>query len=119
MGQITAASVKAFRDRTGLPLMDCKRALTEANGDEDRAIEKLRKDGETLASQRADRSTAFGRFGMYFGLDKKAGAMVELKCESAPVAQNEDVIQFANDMARQLAEGPGAATVVVQHDAAA
>lgn len=110
MGQITAAAVKAFRDRTGLPLMDCKKALMEADGDEDKAIEALRKKGEKLANKRADRETGFGRFGMHFGLDKPVAAMVELKCESAPVAANEDVIQFANDMARQLAEGPGAAT---------
>ncbi len=110
MAGITAAAVKAFRDRTGLPLMDCKRALTEAEGDEDRAYEMLRKAGEKLANKRADRDTAFGRFGMYFGLDKDAGAMVEFKCESAPVAQNEEVIQFVNDMAQQLAANPGATT---------
>ncbi len=110
MGQITAAAVKAFRDRTGLPLMDCKKALMEANGDEEKAIEALRKRGEKLANKRADRATGFGRFGLFFGLDQPVAAMVELKCESAPVAANEEVIQFANDLARQLAEGPGAAT---------
>lgn len=110
MGEITAAAVKAFRDRTGLPLMDCKRALTEANGDEELAYEQLRKAGEKLADKRADRETAFGRFGLYCGMDKKKGAMVELKCESAPVAANEEFIQLANDLAQQLAEGPGAET---------
>jgi elongation factor Ts len=110
MAEITAAKVKAFRDRTGLPLMDCKRALTEANGDEDKAYEALRKAGEQLADKRAGRETAFGRFGIYCGSDKSVGAMVELKCESAPVAANEETIQLANDLAQQLAEGPGADT---------
>ena len=110
MGEITAAAVKAFRELTGLPLMDCKRALVEANGDQQAAIEKLRKDGEKLESKRSERDTSFGRFGLYFGLDKSAGAMVELKCESAPVTQNEEFIQLANDLATQLATGPGAAT---------
>jgi elongation factor Ts len=110
MAEITAAKVKAFRDRTGLPLMDCKRALKEAGGDEEKAFEALRKAGEQLADKRADRETAFGRFGLYCGSDKKVGAMVELKCESAPVAANEETIQLANDLAQQLAEGPGATT---------
>jgi elongation factor Ts len=110
MAEITAAKVKAFRDRTGLPLMDCKRALKEAGGDEDKAFEALRKAGEQLADKRADRETAFGRFGLYCGSDKNVGAMVELKCESAPVAANEETIQLANDLAQQLAEGPGATT---------
>jgi elongation factor Ts len=110
MAEITAAKVKAFRDRTGLPLMDCKRALAEADGDEDKAFEALRKAGEQLADKRADRDTSFGRFGLYCGTDKQVGAMVELKCESAPVAANEETIQLANDLAQQLAEGPGAAT---------
>jgi elongation factor Ts len=110
MGEISAKAVKAFREKTGLPLMDCKRALAEAGGDEDKAIELLRKSGEKLELKRAARDTDFGRFGLYFGLDKNVGAMVELKCESAPVTQNEEFVQLANDLAEQLATGPGAAT---------
>jgi elongation factor Ts len=110
MGEISAAAVRAFREKTGLPLMDCKRALAETNGDEEKAIEMLRKAGEKLEAHRSDRATEFGRFGVFFGLDKPVGAMVELKCESAPVTQNEEFIQLANDLARQLALGPGAAT---------
>jgi elongation factor Ts len=90
--------------------MDCKRALTEACGDEEKAIEMLRKSGEKLELKRSGRETDFGRFGLYCGLDKRVGAMVELKCESAPVAQNEEFIQLARDLATQLATGPGAAT---------
>ncbi|MEM9585876.1 MAG: translation elongation factor Ts [Planctomycetota bacterium] len=110
MADITAASVKSFRERTGLPLMDCKRALQEADGDEDKAVELLREKGQKLADKRSDRETAFGRFGLYVGTDKSTGAMVELLCESAPVTTNEDFIQLANDLAEQLATGPGAAT---------
>jgi elongation factor Ts len=110
MAEITAKAVKAFREKTGLPLMDCKRALIEADGDEEKAIELLRKSGEKLEMKRSDRQTDFGRFGIYCGLDKPVGAMVELKCESAPVTQNEEFIQLANDLATQLATGPGATT---------
>src|SRR5690606_5241653 len=66
--------------------------------------------GKQLSDKRSDRETAFGRFGMYLGTDKKVGAMVELLCESAPVTSNEQFIQLAQDLATQLATGPGAAT---------
>ncbi len=104
MSEISAAKVKAFRERTGLPLMDCKQALTEAGGDEEKAIEILRKRGEKLDNKRADRETSFGRFGIYCGLARQTGAIVELKCESAPVTQNEEFIQLASDMAEALAK---------------
>lgn len=110
MGEITAQAVKAFREKTGLPFMDCKRALSEAGGDEAKAIELLRKSGEKLELKRAGRTTDFGRFGIYCGLDKNVSAMVELKCESAPVTQNAEFIQLADDLAQQLALGPGAST---------
>jgi elongation factor Ts len=110
MAEITAAAVKSFRERTGLPLMDCKKALQDAGGDEDKAVELLRKAGQKLADKRSDRETAFGRFGIYGGQGKPTGAMVELKCESAPVTQNEEFIQLAQDLAEQLATGPGAAS---------
>lgn len=107
MSEITAAKVKAFRERTGLPLMDCKQALTEAGGDEQKAYELLRMRGEKLGDKRADRETAFGRFGIYSGHDKQAGAIVELKCESAPVTQNEEFILLVNNMAEALAKATG------------
>lgn len=110
MAEITAAAVKAFRERTGLPMMDCKKALIAAGGDEEKAVEELRKSGEKLGEKRADRETAFGRFGLYVGTDKPTGAMVELKCESAPVTQNEEFIQLSDDLAEALAKTPGIAT---------
>ena len=90
--------------------MDCKKALQEAGGDEEQAVEVLRKRGQQLADKRSDRETAFGRFGLYLGADKNVGAMVELLCESAPVTTNEDFVQLANDLAEALATGPGAST---------
>lgn len=110
MVAITAAQVKALRESTGLPMMDCKQALTECQGDAEAAIRWLRERGAHVLNKRADRETAFGRFGLFTSFDPPVGAMVELKCESNPVAQNEDVIQLANDLARQLATGPGAQT---------
>jgi len=103
MAEITAATVKALRDRTGLPMMDCKKALDECGGDSDVAVQWLRERGATVFSKRADRSTNFGRFGMVCGHDQNVAAMVELKCESAPVTQNEEFIQLANDLATCLA----------------
>lgn len=111
MAQITASAVKALRERTGLPMMKCKEALTEAGGDEQQAVELLRKEGaKTMAIKAAERSTAFGRFGIYASVGGSAGAMVELKCESAPVAGHEEFVQLATDLAQALATGPGAAT---------
>ncbi|MDG2384012.1 MAG: translation elongation factor Ts [Pirellulaceae bacterium] len=110
MPGITAAAVKALRERTGLPMMDCKKALTECEGDEEKAVDWLRGQGLKTMEKRSGRETAFGRMGLYKGLDKNKGAMVELKCESAPVTQNEEFVQLADDLARQLAEGPGAET---------
>jgi elongation factor Ts len=110
MAEITATLVRQLRDETGLPMMDCKQALVEAGGDKERAKEEMRKKGLKLQEGRGGRETAFGRFGIYAGLDKKAGAIVELKCESAPVAGSAEFVQLANDLAKQLATGPGAAT---------
>jgi len=110
MADITAAAVKALRDRTGLPMMDCKRALQEAGGDEDAAIELLRKAGKKTMEKRAGRETSAGRIAVYASLDPGAGGIVELQCESAPVASSEDFVELAGDLARQLATGPVAAT---------
>jgi len=109
MAEITAAAVKALRERTNLPLMDCKKALTEAEGDQDKAVAILREKGAAKFTEKfAGRETSFGRYGLHTGED--VGAMVELKCESAPVTQNDEFIALAADLAKQLATGPGAAT---------
>jgi elongation factor Ts len=108
MAGITAAQVKELREKTGLPMMDCKKALGECNGDADAAVQWLRERGAQVLSRRVGRETSFGRFGLYCRFDPPVGAMVELQCESAPVTQNEEFIQLANDLAEQLAVGPGA-----------
>lgn len=110
MAEITADTVKRFRAKTGLPLMDCKKALTECQGDEAAAEKWLRERGLKVMGGRTDRETGFGRFGIFAKLDQPAGAMVELKCESDPVAKNDEFVQLANDLAQQLALGPGAKT---------
>ena len=104
MAGITAAAVKQLRERTGLPLMDCKKALTENNGDEDAAVQWLRENGLKVQGKRSDRETAFGRYGLYAEKGADSGAIVELKCESAPVASNEEFIQLADDMAAVVAK---------------
>jgi elongation factor Ts len=108
MASITAAAVKALRDRTGLPMMDCKKALQEVGGDEQAAVDYLRKKGLKTLEKRKDRATSFGRMGIYVDPEQPVGAMVELLCESAPVAKNEEFIRLAEDLAKQLAAGPGA-----------
>jgi len=108
--EISATVVKAFRDKTGLPMMDCKRALVEANGDEEKAIEILRKSGAKTMAARTDRETEAGRIALFTDPKKQVSAMVELLCESAPVSNTEEFIALVNGLAEQLATGPGAKT---------
>jgi elongation factor Ts len=110
MPEITAAMVKSLREKTDLPFMDCKRALEAAGGNEEAAITALREAGKKLMDTRKDRATEEGRIAVYTSVSGKVGAMVELQCESAPVAGNDEFKQLANDLAQQLATGPGAAT---------
>ncbi len=110
MAEITAAAVKSLRERTGLPMMDCKKALQEAGGDADAAIEILRKAGKKTMEKRSGREMSAGRIAIDARAENNAGSIIELLCESAPVAANQEFIQLAHDMAHQLATGPGAAT---------
>ncbi len=110
MAEITAAAVKTLREMTGLPMMECKKALTEAGGDPEKAVELLRKAGQATAEKQAGRKTSSGRIAVYTDMAAGVGAIVELKCESAPVAANDEFIALANDLVRQLATGSGAAT---------
>lgn len=110
MADITAAMVMKLRDETGLPMMDCKKALQESNGDFELAKKTAREKGIKLMSIRQDRTTEEGRIAVYTSLKPGVGAMVELQVESAPVAKHEDIVALANDLAKQLATGPGAKT---------
>ncbi len=110
MAEITAAAVMALREKTGLPMMECKKALLECGGNTDQAVDWLRKQGIKTQSMRADRETSCGRLAVYADLAKGVGAMIEFKCESPPVASSPDFKDFCNDIAKTLALGPGAAT---------
>ncbi|MCL2349587.1 MAG: translation elongation factor Ts [Planctomycetaceae bacterium] len=110
MTEISAALVKSFRDRTGLPMMECKKALVEANGDEELAIELLRKSGKKTMEKRGGRETEAGRIAVYHDAKSGVTAMVELLCESAPVASTDEFGRLIAAMAEQLAKGPGAKT---------
>ncbi|GAA0227208.1 translation elongation factor Ts [Castellaniella daejeonensis] len=104
MAQITAAMVKELREKTDAPMMECKKALTEAEGDLARAEELLRVKLGSKASKAAGRITAEGLIGLHIAADGKSGALVEVNCETDFVAKNDDFIAFVNDLARIVAE---------------
>jgi elongation factor Ts len=96
---VSAAEVKALRDRTGAPMMDVKRALEEAEGDEQKAIEILRKKGAASAAKRSGRGTEEGVIASYVHADGRKGALVEVQSETDFVARNEDFREFARQVA--------------------
>jgi len=108
MAEITAAAVMALREKTGLPMMECKKALQECGGNTQEAVEWLRKQGIKTQSMRADRETSCGRLAVYADPAKGVGTIIELKCESPPVAGSDDFKALCNDVAKTLALGPGA-----------
>ncbi|MFA6504335.1 MAG: elongation factor Ts, partial [Patescibacteria group bacterium] len=99
-----AKTVAELRDKTGAGMMACKKALDEAGGDLEKAVEVLRRMGEMKAAQKtAERTTAEGIVAVYLHHNKKMSAMLELQCESDFVARNDDFVNFANDLAMQVA----------------
>jgi elongation factor Ts len=100
---VTAADVKALRDRTGAAMMDCKAALAESEGDVDRAIEILRVKGQASATKREGRGTSEGVVAAYVHANDRIGAMVEVQCETDFVARNEDFKAFAYEVALHVA----------------
>jgi elongation factor Ts len=100
---ISAADVKALRDRTGAAMMDCKSALAEADGDVDRAIELLRVKGQASAAKREGRGTNEGVVSSYIHANDRVGAMVEVQCETDFVSRNEDFKVFAYQVALHVA----------------
>jgi len=110
MAEITAAAVMALREKTGLPMMECKQALQECGGDTAAAVDWLRKQGIKTQSLRADRETSCGRLAVYTDTARGVGTIIELRCESPPVAGSQDFRDLAHDIAKTLALGPGAAT---------
>lgn len=98
--EISASDVKRLRDLTGAGMMDCKKALAEANGDMDAAIEYLRKKGQKVSDQRADRDANQGVVVTLISADKKKAVALELNCETDFVARNEDFIATATGFAQ-------------------
>ncbi|HZP85180.1 MAG TPA: translation elongation factor Ts [Burkholderiales bacterium] len=99
MAEITAAMVKELREKTDAPMMECKKALTEAGGDMAKAEELLRVRLGNKASKAASRVAAEGVVGSYLSPDAKLGALVEVNCETDFVAKNEDFLAFARKLA--------------------
>ncbi len=103
MAEITASMVKELRERTDAPMMDCKKALTEAEGDSVRAEEIIRVRFGNKASKAAGRVAAEGTVGVYISADGKSGAMIEVNSETDFCAKNEDFLKFVNELATIVA----------------
>jgi elongation factor Ts len=103
MAEITAALVKQLRDRTGAGMMECKKALTESNGDIEAGVVVLRKHGIASADKKATRSTQQGLISTYVHPGGQLGVLVEINCESDFVARTDDFQELAKDLAMQIA----------------
>src|SRR5262245_10838794 len=104
MAEISASTVMELRQRTGLGMMECKKALTESSGDIAKAEELLRIKSGARASKAAGRVAAEGIIGTFLSGDSRTAAMVEVNCETDFVSRNEDFIAFAKTVARLIAD---------------
>ena len=102
---ISASEVAKLRKMTGAGMMDCKKALEDADGDYDKAIEVIRKKGQMVANKRADRDAAEGCVIAKISVDGKTGVLVTLNCETDFVAKNEDFVKFTESIATAALEG--------------
>ena len=100
---ITASQVKELREKTGAGMMECKKVLTETDGDIEKAMELLRERGITKAAKKASRVAAEGLVGSYISEDGKVGAIAEVNAETDFVAENAEFKQFVNDIVKQVA----------------
>lgn len=100
MAEITAQMVKELRDKTAAGMADCKKALVEAEGDMDKAVEILRKKGAASAAKRADRNAKEGVICAMISDDNKTGVLVEINCETDFVAKNQDFVDYATTVAK-------------------
>jgi len=100
---ISAADVKILREKTGIGMMDCKKALEQCNNDFDKAIELLRKKGIAIAQKRAGRATSQGMVGSYVHMGGKIAVLVEVNCETDFVAKSEGFKTFVKDIAMHIA----------------
>lgn len=103
MAEVTAAAVKQLREKTGAGMMECKNALVEAEGNEDRAIEILRKRGLASARKKEGRIAAEGIVGSYIHMGGKVGVLVEVNCETDFVARGQEFQQLVKDIAMHIA----------------
>src|SRR5947207_4970565 len=103
MADIIAAAVKALREKTGAGMMECKNALNEAQGDEEKAIDILRKRGLASAKKKEGRVAAEGIVGSYIHMGGKVGVLVEVNCETDFVARGEEFQQLVKDIAMHVA----------------
>lgn len=103
MAEVTLELIQKLRERTGIGMMDCKKALIEANGDLEKAIELLRKKGAAVAEKRSGNVTAEGLVYAYIHPGARVGVMVEINCETDFVARTPDIEQFAKDLCMQIA----------------
>ena len=101
--EVTAAQVQALRKATGAGMMDCKRALAEAGGDQEKATEILRKKGAMKSAKRKDRETREGLIHSYIHMGGKIGVLVEANCETDFVARTDEFRQLAKDVAMHIA----------------
>ncbi|MCD6388746.1 MAG: translation elongation factor Ts [Desulfobulbaceae bacterium] len=101
--KITAQMVKELRDKTNSGMMDCKKALGETEGNMEKAVDFLRQKGLAVAAKRADRATSEGIIQTYIHAGGKLGVMLEVGCETDFVAKTDSFIEFANNVAMQLA----------------
>lgn len=101
--EITAERVKELRQRTGIGMMECKKALQESNGDIEKAIRILRKKGHARAKDKMSRETSEGLVGSYIHLNGKIGVLVEVNCESDFVARNEEFKDLIKNIAMHIA----------------
>jgi elongation factor Ts len=108
MAEITAANVGKLREMTNAGLMDCKKALTEANGDLEAAVDILRKKGAASAAKKASRAANEGVIVKAIGAGSRSGILVEINCETDFVARNEDFGKFCDDVAKTLLNDPKA-----------
>jgi elongation factor Ts len=103
MATITADQVKQLRDKTGAGMMECKSALTEAGGDQEKAVDLLRKKGLASAAKRAGRATSNGVVGSYIHMGGKVGVLVEVNCETDFVARTDDFQTLVKELALHIA----------------
>ena len=103
MAEITAALVKELREKSGAPMMDCKKALTEANGDIEQAIVNLRKRGVSVMEKKAGRATKDGAVTSYIHAGGKIGVLLEVNCESDFVARTTEFQTLVHDIAMHIA----------------